>query len=184
MKLLVLTISFLLATLISSGQFKSDTTVTIKYIDSLKRQLADLKERNNFLYWGYREKVYVSKIDTVFIRLDSSIITFSLKDGSPLKRQFNIFDKNYDLVRYTIHYYNSKRQIKYIEDWQSMKDDDFDGRLSSSERIEYDSLGRPSLSLKYLQSARRTIRKAFFYDQNGMIQTKTDVIKSYALWDE
>lgn len=184
MKLLLMTISFLLASLISSGQFKNDTTITIKYIDSLKKELANLKERNNFLYWSYREKVDVSKIDTVFIRLDSSIITFTLKDESPLKRQFNIFDKNKNLVRYTIYYYNNKQQIKFIEDWQAIKDDYFDVRLTSSERIEYDSLGRPSLSLKYLQSARRTIRKAFFYDQNGMMQTKSDIIKSYAMWDE
>lgn len=184
MKLFILTISLLFGALYASGQHISDTTVTKKYIDSLKRELAELKERNSFLYWAYQEKTNVSSIDTVFIRPDSSIITYSLKDGKPLKRQFNIIDKNNDLVRYTIYYYDSKQQVKYIEDWQTLKDDYFDGKLSSSERLDYDSLGRQTLSVKYLQSVRRTIRTAFRYDPNGKKQTKTDIIKSYALWDE
>ena len=184
MKLLILTISFFFVTLFSNGQIKGDTTVTIKYIDSLKREIADLKQKNNFLFWGYQEKANVFKVDTVFIRSDSSIITFSFKDGKILKRQFNILDKHNDIVQYTVHYYDSKQQVRYIEDWQTLKDYYFDGKLSSSERLEYDSLGRPTLSVKYLQSVRRTIRKTFYYDQSGTIQTKTDIIKNYALWDE
>lgn len=184
MKLSVLTISFLFLAIFSSGQRKNDTTVTIKYVDSLKREIANLKGRNNFLYWGFQEKTYVHKIDTVFIRSDSSIITLSLKDGKPLKRQFNVLDKDNDIVQYTIHYYDSKQQVKYIEDWHTLQDEHFDAMLLSSERIEYDSVGRQILSVKYLQSARRTIRTAFWYDQNGIKQTKTDIIKSYALWDE
>jgi hypothetical protein len=171
-------------TLYLSGQQKLDTTVTKNSIDSLKRELADLKQKNNFLFWSYQEKTNVSKIDTASIRSDSSIITFSLKDGNPLKRQFNTLDKSNNIVQYTIHYFNSKQQVKYIEDWQTLKDHDFDAKLSSSERIEYDSLGRQTLSVKYLQSVRRTIRTAFSYEQNGAKQTKTDIINSYALWDE
>lgn len=184
MKLLVLTISFYFVTFFSYGQVNNDTTVTIKYIDSLKRTIANLKERNNFLYWHYQEKANVYKVDTVFIRSDSSIITFTLKDGKLLKRQYNILDKQNDIIQYTIHYYDNKQQVTYIEDWQTLKDDFFEGKLSSSERLEYDSLGRPTLSIKYLQAVRRTIRKTFFYNQSGTIQTKTEIIKSYALWDE
>lgn len=184
MKLLVLTISFFFVTFYSFGQFNIDTTVTIKYIDSLKKTIADLKERNNFLYWHYQEKANVSKVDTIFIRSDSSIITFTLKDGNLLKRQFNILDKDNDIVQYTIYYYNNKKQVSYIEDWQTLKDECFDGRLSSAERLEYDSLGRQILSVKYLDSVRRTIRKTFHYDKSGAIETKTSIIKSYALWDE
>lgn len=171
-------------TCLSYGQVNSDTTVKINYIDSLKRTIADLKKRNNSLYWHYQEKANVSKIDTVVIRSDSSIINFTLKDGKLLKRQFNILDIHNDIVQYTIHFYDSKQRVKYIEDWQTLKDNFFDGKLSSSERLEYDSLGRPTLSIKYLQSVRRTIRKTFSYDRNGTIQTKTDIIKGYALWDE
>jgi len=184
MKISVLTISLLFVTLYSSGQNKKDTTLSKKYIDSLKRELADLRQRNNFLYWGFQEKANVSKVDTVFIRSDSSIITYSLKDGNPLKRQFNVLDNGNGIVQYTIHYYDSKKQVKYIEDWQTINEENFDAKLSSSERFEYDSLGRQTLRVKYLQSVRRTIRKTFSYDQNGTRQTKTDIIKSYALWDE
>ena len=184
MKLLVLTILFIFLTFFSYGQVKKDTTVTVKYIDSLKREIADLKQKNNSLYWGYQEKANVFKADTVFIRSDSSIITFSFNDGKILKRQFNILDKHNNIVQYTIHFYDSKQQVRYIENWQTLKDDYFDGMLSSSERLECDSLGRQTLSVKYLQSVRRTIRKTFYYDQSGATQTKTDIIKSYALWDE
>ena len=184
MKLFVLTISFLYVTLYSSGQYNTDTTVTKKYIDSLRRELSDLKEKNNFLYWAYQEKKNVLRIDTVFIRADSSIITFSLRDGKPLKRQFNILDKDKDLIRYAVHYYNNKEQVKYIENWRSMHDDRFDGRLESAERIEYDNSGRQTLRVKYLQSVRRTIRTNYLYDLNGEKQTTTEVIKSDALWDE
>ncbi len=184
MKLLILTISFSFVALFSDGQVKSDTTVTIKYVDSLKREIADLKQRSNFLFWSYQEKANVSKVDTVLIRPDSSIITFYSKDGNILKRQFNVLDKDNDIVQYTIYYYNNKQQVSYIEDWQTLKDEYFDGRLSSAERLEYDSLGRQILSVKYLDSVRRTIRKTFHYDKSGAIETKTDIIKSYALWDE
>lgn len=184
MKLFLLTISFLSPTLFCSGQHRNDTTVAMKYVDSLRREIADLKGRNNFLYWGFQEKAYVHKIDTVFIGSDSSIITFSLKDGKPLKRQFNVLDKDHDIVQYTIHNYDNKLQVKYIEKWYTLKDEHFGAMLLSSERIEYDSLGRQILSVKYLQSVRRTIRTVFWYDQNGIKQTKTDIIKSYALWDE
>jgi len=184
MRLSVLTISFLLLTLFSRGQHQNDTTVTIWYIDSLKRELADLKRRNNSLYWGYQEKVNVQKIDTVFIRTDSSIITFSFKDGRPLKRQFNILDKDNDLVQYTIHYYDNKERVRYIEIWNTLRDDYFDAKLSSAERIEYDSSGKQTLSVKYLQSVRRTTRTEYWYDQKGERQAKTVIIKSDALWDE
>ena len=184
MKLLIPTIFFFCVTLVSNGQAKNDTTVTTKYIDSLKREIADLKRRNNFLYWGYQEKAYVSKVDTSFIRSDSSVITFSLKDGNILKRQFSILDKNNDIVKYTVHYYDNKQQVRYIEDWQILKNDYFDGKLASAERLVYDSLGRQTLSVKYLQSARRTIRTTTWYDQDGQKQTKTEIIKSDGLWDE
>ena len=184
MKLSVLTISFLFLTLFSCGQQRNDTTVTIKYIDSLKRELADLKGRNNFLYWSFQEKTYVHKIDTVIIRADSSIITSSLKDGKPLKRQFNVLGKDNDLLQYTIHYYDNKGQVRYIENWNTLKDDYFDAKLSSAERLQYDSLGRQILSVKYLQSVRRTIRTEYSYDLNGERQAKTVIIKSDALWVE
>jgi len=184
MKPSILTISFLFLTLFSSGQQRNDTTVTIKYIDSLKREIADLKGRNNFLYWSFQEKAYVHKIDTVFIRVDSSIITFSLKDGKPLKRQFNILGKDNDLLQYTIHYYDNKGQVRYIENWNTLKDDYFDSKLSSAERLQYDSLGRQTLSIKYLQSVRRTIRTEYWYDLKGERQAKTVIIKGDALWDE
>jgi hypothetical protein len=184
MKLSVLTISFLFLTLFSSGQQRNDTTVTIKYIDSLKRELADLKRRNNFLFWGFQEKAYVGKIDTVFIRADSSIITFSLKDGKPLKRQFSVLGKDNDLLKYTIHYYDNKGQVRYIENWNTLKDDNFDAKLESAERLQYDSLGRQTLNVKYLQSVRRTIRTEYSYDLKGERQAKTLIIKSDALWYE
>lgn len=184
MKLPVLIILLLLLALFSSGQNKDDTTVTIKYIDSLKREIASLKSRNNFLYWSYQEKVNVAKIDTVFIRADSSIINFSLKDGRPLKRQFNILGKDNNLVQYTIHYYDNKGQKRYIENWDAMKEDYFDAKLSSAERIEYDSSGRQTLSLKYLQSVHRTIRTEYNYDLKGERQVKSVAIKGDAVWDE
>ena len=184
MKLPILIILLLLLALFSSGQHKDDTTVTIKYVDSLKQEIARLKSRNNFLYWSYQEKANVAKIDTVFIRADSSIITFSLKDGMPLKRQFNILGKDNDLVQYTIHYYDNKGQIRYIENWNALKEDYFDAKLSSAERIEYDSSGRQTLSLKYFQSVRRTIRTEFRYDLKGERQVKSVAIKGDAVWDE
>ena len=184
MKLFVLTISFLFLTLFSSGQHKNDTIVTIKYIDSLKRELSDLKRRNNFLYWGLQEKANVHKIDTVFVRTDSSIITFSLKDGKPLKRQFNIFGKDNDLVHYAVHYYDNNGKVKYIENWDTLKDDYFEAKLSSAERIQYDSAARQTLSIKYLQSVRLTIRTKYWYDLKGVRQTNIIIIKSDALWDE
>ena len=184
MKLLILILSSFFLTLVSNGQVKNDTTVTIKFIDSLKRQIADLKERNNFLYWGYQEKGYVSKVDTLLIRSDSSVITFSLKDGSILKRQFNVLDTSNDIIQYTVHYYDNKQRVRYIEDWQTLKDEYFDGKLISAERLEYDSLDRQKLSVKYLQSVRRTIRNITFYDRHGDKQNKTEIIKGDALWDE
>ena len=184
MKPSVLIISFSFMTLFSIGQQKNDTIVTINYIDSLKREIADLKRRNNFLYWGFQEKTYVHKIDTVFIRADSSIITFSLKDGKPLKRQFNILGKDSDLLQYTIHYYDNKGLVRYAENGNTLKGDHFDAKLLSAERLQYDSLGRQTLSVKYLQSVRRTIRTDYWYDLKGERQTKTEIIKSDALWDE
>lgn len=184
MKLSVLTISLLFVTLCSSGQHKSDTTVTKNYIDSLKRELADLKQRNNFLFWSYQEKTNVVKIDTVFIRPDSSVITFLLKDEIPLKRQFNILGRDKAIVQYTIHYYDKKGLARYIEHWDALIDNYFDAKLSSAERNQYDSLGRQTLNVKYLQSARRTIRNEYLYDQNGERQIKTTIIKGDALWDE
>jgi hypothetical protein len=184
MKIPVLTISFLIVTLSLSGQIPNDTIVSIKYIDSLKRELASLKEKNNFLYWHYQEKVSVTKIDTLFICADSSIVTFLLQDGMPLKRQFNILDKDSSIVQYSIHYYNNKQHVRYIENWEALKDDNFDAKLSSAERIEYDSTGRQTLSVTYLQSTRRTVRRTFWYDQNGAKQSRVDVIKNYALWNE
>ena len=123
-------------------------------------------------------------IDTVFIRADSTIITFSLTDGRPLKRQFNVLNKDNEIVHYTIHYYDNKRQVRYIENWDTLKDDYFDAKLSSAERIKYDSSGRQTLRIKYLQSVHRTIRTEYQYDLNGKLQTKTLIIKSDALWDE
>ena len=165
MKLPLLTILFLLLTLFSKGQHKNDTTVTIKYVDSLKRVIADLKRRKNFLYWSYQEKTNVHKIDTVFLRADSSIITFLLQDGKPLKQQFNTLDKDNGLVHYTIHYLDNKGQVRYIENWDALKDDYFDAKLSSAERIGYDSSGRQTLSVKYLKSLHRTIRTEYWMPQ-------------------
>jgi hypothetical protein len=142
MKLVMFTISLLIVTLSLNGQTAKDTIVSISYIDSLKREVANLKERNNSMFWRFQEKANVTKIDTMFIRPDSSIITYSLKEGKPLKKQFNIHDKKGDIARYSNHYYNNKQQLKYIENWVNLKDDDFDAKLSSAERIEYDSLGR------------------------------------------
>ena len=184
MKLSVLTISFLIGTLSLSGQNIQDTVVPIKYIDSLKIELANLKDRNNFLFWNYQEKVNVSKIDTVFIRADSSIITFSLKDGKILKRQFNLLGKDNNVILYSNYYYNNLQQVKYIQNWATMTDEFFTSRLLSAERLEYDSLGRQVLSITYLQSVHRTIRRNFWYDQNGTKQSKVEIIKSYALWNE
>ena len=184
MKLPLLTILLLFLTLFSRGQHKNDTTITIKYIDSLKRELTDLKRRNNFLYWGLQEKANVYKIDTVFIRADSSILTFWLKDEKPLKRQFNILGKGNDLVKYTIHYYDNKGQIRYIENWYALKNDYFDAKLSSAERIEYDSSGRQTLSVKYLESVHRTIRTAYWYDLNGERKAKSIALKGDSMWDE
>ncbi|RZJ99902.1 MAG: hypothetical protein EOO46_21610 [Flavobacterium sp.] len=184
MRLSVLIITFLFATLNAIAQHKGDTSVPIWYIDSLKREIADLKRTNNFLYWGYQEKTSVDKIDTVFIRSDSSIITFSLKDGKPLKRQFNILSKDKELVQYTFHFYDSKGQVRYVENWDVLKNDYFDAKLTSAERIQYDSLGRPTLSIKYLQSVRRTIRIKYWYDKNGKRQVMPVAIKGDALWDE
>jgi len=184
MKFPVLTISFLFLTLFSKGQHKNDTTVTIKYVDSLKSEIADLKRRNNFLYWSYQEKANVHKIDTVFIRPDSSIITFSLHNGKPLKKQFNILNEENGLAHYRIHYYDDKGQVRYIEDWDVLKDNHFDAKLSSAERIWYDSSGRQTLSVKYLQSAHRTIRTEYWYEQNRQRHSKTVIIKSDALWEE
>lgn len=184
MKLPVLTILLLFMTLFSRGQHKGDTTVTIKYVDSLKQEIAGLKARNNFLYWSYQEKANVHKIDTVFIRADSSIITFWLKDGKPLKRQFNILSKDNSLVQYAIYYYDNKGQIRYIESWDALKDDYFDAKLSSAERIEYDSSGRQTLSLKYLQSVHRTIRTEYRYAPNGERIAKSIAVKGDATWNE
>jgi len=184
MKLSVLTISFLILTLTLCGQTTKDTVVSIKYIDSLKREIANLKEKNNFLFWHYQEKANIAKIDTLYTRADSSIFTFFLQDGKPLKRQFNVLDKDNTIVQYSIHYYNNKGHLKYIENWQNLKDDNFGAKLSSAERIEYDILGRQTLSVTYFQSARRTIRKTFWYDNSGAKQSKVGIIKSYALWDE
>lgn len=184
MKLCIVTMVLLFLTFSSNGQYKSDTTVRRSYIDSLKRELADLKQTNNFLYWSYQEKIDVVKIDTVFIRPDSSVISYLRNDEMPLKRQFNILDRNKNIVQYTIHYYEKNGLVRYIEHWDVLRDGYFDGKLSSAERNHYDSLGREILNVKYLQSARRTIRNEYWYDQNGERRNKATIIEGDALWDE
>ena len=61
------------------GQSGNDTIIPKKYIDSLKKEIADLKDRNNSLYWRNRLKSDVIKTDTVFIRPDSAEITYYVK---------------------------------------------------------------------------------------------------------
>lgn len=178
------TISFLLISKFLIGQSSNDTLVPVKLVDSLKREISKLKQTNNFLYWGYHEKVDVSKIDTVFLRSDSAIITYFLSNGGIFKKQFSLYDEENHITQYSIHYYDNKQNIRYIEKWDALKDEIFDARLSSAERIEYDRSGRQILSVTYLQSIRRTIRKTFRYDNNGVKNFTVDIIKSYALWDE
>ena len=78
------TISILIVSLSLTDRLRKTGLYQLGYIDSLKCELANLKGRNNSMYWRFQEKANVTKIDTVFILPDSPIITYSLKEGKPL----------------------------------------------------------------------------------------------------
>jgi len=189
MKQFVLSISIFFFTQFLHGQTSNDTIISKKYIDSLKRKLADEKDRNNFLYWHYRLKSDVIKVDTVFIRSDSADITHYVKSYLDenliplMTKSVSNYTKN-EVTDYIERYYHDKLQVRYIEYWYAIADDKFDAKLSRKERIEYDNLGRVILHATYLQSARRTITKTFWYDSLGTAHSSTATISGYAVWDE
>ena len=118
-------------------------------MDSLKGQLSHQKERNNFLYWNYHLKTNVAKVDTAFIRPDSSVISYYLGNGKLLMQESAEYDNQNQKTFYIRRHYNEMERVVYVEHWVSINDSRFVAKMTKTERMEYDRLGRLILHVIY-----------------------------------
>ena len=189
MKHFALLILFTLLTQFLFGQTVNDTIVSKTYIDSLKKEIAELRDKNNGLYWRNRLKSDIVKIDTVFIRPDSVDIIHYVKsyiDESLIVlmiKSVSNFSKG-KVTDYIEHFYDYKKQLRYVEFWNAINDEKFVARLYKKERLEYDNSSRLKLHVTYLSSERRTITKTIWYDSLGNANSRTETKKGYSMWDE
>jgi hypothetical protein len=174
----------------SIGQFRSDTVISKRTLDSLQFTIFQERETINRMQWAYEIKVNVKKVDTLKIRQDSVVVNHLNKEGRLVKQEVLSYDKD-GCIKYSEEsYFSDKGKVAYAERWMftcklTAKSDDeksFSGMRIHYERMKYDEQGRISEHV-FWHSTPLTRRILYTYDANGKQHPTIKRITEYEFWN-
>lgn len=185
--LLVLTIAI---TQTCIAQFRSDTAISKRALDSLQFTIFQQKETINRMHWAYEIKVNVKKVDTLRFRRDSVVVNHLSREGKIIKQEVLSYDRNLCIQYSEESYFNDKGQVAYAERWkftcnkgvEGENESFFSGMRIHYERLTYDQQGRISERV-FWHSTPLTRRILYTYDASGKQHLNRERITEHEFWN-
>jgi hypothetical protein len=198
MKFRLFLISFFICQVVCGPSHK-DTTISKRTLDSLKSELWQKSETINRIGWAYRLKVDSHKVDTVFLRPDSLVVTYWTKEKKHLYQEsINLrkgsFKKDFCKGLIVKRFFNRQGQGVYIERWDGLCYDEtdkekdeiyFDSRLRQIERVIYNNAGQIIRRMSHEYQSYRsemTLQFVYLYD-NGIERQTVQRVDKNSFWN-
>ena len=174
---------------ISTAQWRQDTTISKKMLDSLNHELFRYKNAAKESFLNQVVKTNTIKVDSVYSKNKDTltIINYS-KFNSPLRKKEIIFD-NPKCKRFLIDtYYDTTGKMVYEEQWKlgCNSEDDVIGFLKNRTRYHYDNYGSEiGLTTEFWNGGGHRVRR-FNYTKDiegKKIWGERYILNEYAFWD-
>jgi hypothetical protein len=173
------------------GQFRADTIISKRALDSLQFALFQQKETINQMQWACQMKVNVKRVDSLKIRQDSVVVNHLSGEGKIIKQEILSYDTKGCLSLSDKRYFNNKGNVAYAESWKfscekppKVNDDEFffSGLRVGYQRMKYDEQGRIVLRV-FWHSTPMTRRITYSYDSAGKQNQNRERIAEYEFWN-
>lgn len=172
------------------GQFRSDTVISKRTLDSLQFTIFQQGETINRMQWAYETKLNVKKVDSMKFRQDSVKVNHLSKEGKIIKQEVLSYDKDGCIHYSEESYFNDEGKVAYAERWkftckQTATSEDekfFSGMRIHYERMQYDKQGRISERV-FWHSTPFTRRILYTYDADGKQHITTERITEHEFWN-
>ena|SRR5579875_3755587 len=173
----------------SFAQWKQDTTISKKTLDSLYQELVRYKDANKQTYFNGLVARYTATVDSIYsTRKDTLTVFYYTKTSHPLLKQEIHFDKTgckgwqYDT------YFDTSGRKQYEEQWHMgcNQESDFAGFLQYRYRYHYDSTGKETgVTMESYDGAGHRVQKfEYAIDGSGKkVWGKRVKLNEHAFWD-
>jgi hypothetical protein len=171
------------------AQWRQDTTISKKTLDSLQNELVRYKDASHYSYFNKIILNHTATVDSVYsVYKDTLIVTNYSKANTPLRKQETHFDKE-GCKRWQIDTYNDTTGRKLYEERWNMGcnwENNISGFLQYRYRYHYDSTGKETRMTmeSYDGGGHRVQRFYYTIDITGnKVVGKRVKLSKYAFWD-
>jgi hypothetical protein len=173
----------------SFAQWKQDTTISKKMLDSLYQELARYKDANKQTYFNGLVTTYTVRVDSIFsIAKDTLTIFNYTRTNRPLLKQEIRFDKTGCKRRQYDTYFDTTGRRQYEEQWHMScnPESSITGFLQYRYRYHYDRSGNEiGMTMESYDGAGHRVQRFWFtIGPDGKSVWKDRVtLNKFAFWD-